>query len=244
MIRTLLVILFLALYILIVGPPAILHCIVTGSPELLYRVGVTGARWAMALGGIRTRVSGVENIPTGPSVFVANHSSNLDPPAVVTAIPQRVAMLGKKEVFRIPLLGRALLLAQFVPVDRADRAAALTSVEEGLKHLQKGVSYLVFPEGTRSADGRMRPFKKGSFIMALRSGVPLVPVSVSGAHRLMRKGSMVLRAGEIGVHFGAPIPVAGYSMEQREDLMQAVEQAIARHLPEDQQPARSTSEPA
>lgn len=244
MIRTLLVVLFLALYILIAGPPAILHCLATGSPELLFRVGVRGARWAMVLSGVRTRVSGIENIPSGPCVFVANHCSNLDPPAVVTSIPRRVAMLGKKEVFRIPLLGRALLLAQFVPVDRADRAAALSSVEQGLKHLRHGVSYLVFPEGTRSPDGRMRPFKKGSFVMALRSGAPIVPVSVVGAHRLMPKGSFVLTPGVVGVHFGPLIRVDGYSMEQREDLIGAVEEAVARHLPEDQQPRPSTSAPA
>lgn len=226
----------LSLYILGAAPVFILHCLVTGSPELLYRVGVAGARWALRFSGVRTRVSGVENIPTGPCIFVANHVSNLDPPVVVAAIPRRVALLAKKEVFRVPLLARALLLAQFVPVDRTDRAAALVSVEQALKHMKAGVSFLIFPEGTRSPDGRMRPFKKGSFVMAIRAGVPLVPVSVVGAHKLMRKGSVALVPGEVSVTFGPPISVAGHSLDSRDDLLEVVERAVAQGLPEDQQP--------
>jgi 1-acyl-sn-glycerol-3-phosphate acyltransferase len=170
---------------------------------------------------------------------VANHVSNLDPPVVVTAIPRRVALLGKKEVFRVPLLGRALLLAQMVPVDRADPGAARGSVERALENLQAGVSYLTFPEGTRSPDGRMQPFKKGSFVMAIRAGVPIVPVSVIGAHLRMPKGSLALRPGEVGVRFGEPIQVHGYSEKDRDALLRLVHAAVAKYLPEDQQPLKS-----
>ena len=104
MIRTLIVVLFLALYVLLLGPPFILHCILTGSPELLYRVGVNAARLALRIGGVRVRATGVENIPAGACVFAANHVSNIDPPAVVCAIPRRVGLLAKREVFRVPLL--------------------------------------------------------------------------------------------------------------------------------------------
>ena len=212
MLRTLLVALFLAVYVLAAGPVFIAHCLLTGSPELLYRVGLAGACWALRLAGV-------------------------DPPAVACAIPQRVALLAKKEVFRIPLLARAFLLAQMIPVDRADRASALASVELAIKNLRSGVSYLIFPEGTRSPDGRMKPFKKGSFVMAIRAGVPIVPVSVSGAHHLMRKGSIAIRPGEVGVHFGAPISMQGFSVEERDKLVRLVEQAVAQHLPDEQQPA-------
>jgi len=240
-IRTLLVILFLSLYILLAGPIFILHCILTGSPERLYWVGVAGARWALRLAGVRTRVTGAGNIPAGPCIFVANHISNVDPPAVVAAIPRRVALLAKKEVFRIPVLARALLLAQMIPVDRNDRNAAMVSVDQALANLRGGVSYLIFPEGTRSPDGRMRPFKKGSFVLAIRADVPLVPVSVSGAHHLMRKGSWALRPGDVGVVFGEPISVAGFSVDRRDELIRVVEDAIARNLPAEQQPSRSNA---
>ncbi len=237
MIRTCLVVLFLALYILVAAPVMILHCLATGSPERLYWVGVAGARWALALAGVRTMASGAERIPAGPCIFVANHISNIDPPAVVAVIPRRVALLAKKEVFRIPLLARALLLAQIIPVDRSDRAAAMASVEQALGHLRNGVSYLIFPEGTRSPDARMRRFKKGSFVLAIRAGVPIVPVSVSGAHRLMRKGSFALRPGVVHIVFGEPIGTSGYSLEERDELIAQVERAVARNLPDDQQPA-------
>ncbi|MBI3405138.1 MAG: 1-acyl-sn-glycerol-3-phosphate acyltransferase, partial [Acidobacteria bacterium] len=110
------------------------------------------------------------------------------------------------------------------------------SVEQALENLKAGVSYLIFPEGTRSPDGRLRPFKKGSFVMAIRAGVPVVPVSVSGAHKLMRKGSLSLRPGIVSVHFGEPVDVAGYAVEQREELLAIVQRAVAKNLPEDQQP--------
>ncbi len=163
---------------------------------------------------------------------------------MVVALPRRVALLAKKEVFRIPLLARALLLAQMIPVDRSDPSAAKASVEQALVNLKAGVSYLIFPEGTRSPDGRLRPFKKGSFVMAIRAGVPVVPVSVSGAHHLMRKGSLALRPGVVGVHFGQPIATAPFTLEQRDDLIRLVEQAVARNLPPEQQPLPSNGSPA
>lgn len=237
MLRTFIVAVFLAAYTVLVGPPFILHCIVTGSPELLYRVGVAGARFALRLGGVRIRATGQENIPAGVCVFVANHTSNVDPPAVVAAIPRRVALLGKKEVFRIPILRRALLLAEFVPVDRSNRAAAIASVDQAVAHMRKGVSYLVFPEGTRSPDGRLRPFKKGTFVMAIHAGAPVVPVAVVGAHKLMKKGSNALRPGTVEVHFLPAIDSRPYTEAQRDDLRARVEAAIAAHLPPEQQPA-------
>ncbi len=237
MIRTIAVVLFLALYILIAAPVMILHCLITGSPERLYWVGVAGARWALRFGGVHTKVEGLENIPAGACIFVANHISNVDPPAVVCALPRRVALLAKKEVFRIPLLSRALRLAQMIPVDRADKTAAMESVEQALANLRGGTSYLIFPEGTRSPDARMRPFKKGSFILAIRAGVPIVPVSVAGAQHLMRKGSWSLNPGEVQVQIGQPISTGAYSIERRDELIGVVETAVAKNLPEDQQPA-------
>jgi 1-acyl-sn-glycerol-3-phosphate acyltransferase len=236
MLRTLMVGVFLAAYTVVLGPLFILHCILTGSPDLLYRVGVAGARFALWLGGVRIRVTGGHNIPAGVCVFVANHASNVDPPAVVAAIPRRVALLGKKEVFRIPILGRALLLADFVPVDRSNRAAAIASVEQAVAHMKKGVSYLVFPEGTRSPDGRLRPFKKGPFVMAIRAGVHVVPIAVVGAHKRMRKGSNALYPGTMEVHFLPPVESHPYREEQREELRMRVQAAIAARLPAEQQP--------
>ncbi|MBI1749792.1 MAG: 1-acyl-sn-glycerol-3-phosphate acyltransferase [Acidobacteria bacterium] len=238
MLRTVIAVIFLALYILVMGPPLILHCILTRSPELLFRMSVAGARFALVICGIKVAVEGLENIPAGVCIFVANHTSNADPPAVVGAIPRRVALLGKKEVFRVPILGTVLRLAGFVPVDRANRESAIASVDEALENLKGGVSYLVFPEGTRSPDGRLRPFKKGSFVMAIRAQAPIVPVSVIGAHKVMLKGELAAHPGSVTVKFHPPVEVTGYTIEQRDELIVRVHAIVASGLPVDQQPVR------
>jgi len=241
MIRTAVVGLFLLLYILLVAPFFILHCLVTRRVERLYRAGVGGAVFALRLGGIRVRVEGAENIPEGPCVFAANHASNADPPAIVGAIPKRVALLAKKEVFKVPILSRALRLADFVCVDRANKEAARASVEEALERLARGLSFLIFAEGTRSPDGRLRPFKKGAFILAVRAGVPVVPVTIANSHLVMGKASFAIRPGEVLVKFHAPIDARRFTMESAEELIAQTQAAVASALPEDQQPVASAA---
>jgi len=236
MLRTLMAGMFLAVYLLLLGPPLILLCLLFNLPGWIYRVGLTGARGALVLAGIRVVAEGLENVPAGACIFVGNHASNADPLAVASVIPRRLALLGKKEVFRIPILGRALRLANMVPVDRADAEAAKESVEEALEHLKRGVSFLIFPEGTRSLDGRLRPFKKGSFVMAIRAQVPIVPVSVVGAQKIMRKGEFGIQPGIIRVKFHPPTDASAYSLDQRDELLERVYAAVASGLPEAQQP--------
>lgn len=236
MLRSFITVIFLALFLLLAGPPLILHCVVTGSPEFLYRSAVGAAQFALVICGIKVKVEGLGNIPPGVCIFVGNHTSNADPPAVVGAIPRRVALLGKKEVFKVPIFGTALKLAGFVPVDRANRESAIASVDEALEQLKAGVSYLIFPEGTRSPDGRLQPFKKGSFVMAIRAQAPIVPVTVIGAHKVMRKGERAVHPGIVTVKFHPPVEVAGYAVEDRDELIARVQAIVASGLPEDQQP--------
>ena len=241
MLRSSIAVVFLALYILLLGPPLILHCLVTGSPEVMIKLAVAGARFALVICGIKVRVEGLQNISPGVCIFVANHTSNADPPAVVGSIPRRVALLGKKEAFRVPILGTVLKLGGFVPVDRAHREAAMASVEQAIGHLKGGLSFLIFPEGTRSADGRLRPFKKGSFVMAIRAQVPIVPISVIGAHKVMRKGELAAHPGIVTVRFHPPVDVKTFTMKQRDKLVAQVQAIVASGLPEDQQPLLPTT---
>ncbi len=236
MVRLAIVSVFLTLYILVLGPPLILHALVTGSAALLYRAGLGGVQFAMRLVGVRVRAEGLGNIPPGVCVFIANHTSNADPAAVVGAIPRRVAILAKKELFRIPIVSRAFRLAHFVPVDRTNPEAAIASVEKATEYLKEGVSFLIYPEGTRSPDGRLLPFKKGSFVMAIKAGVPIVPVACAGAHRVMGKGELRIHPGEIVVRLQPPIDSSAYSLERRDGLAARVHAAIAAALPPDQQP--------
>jgi 1-acyl-sn-glycerol-3-phosphate acyltransferase len=236
MIRTIAVVLFLAVALLLVMPFFILWTLLTGSADLMYEVAMKTVRASLRIAKIKVRVEGLENIPPGVCIFAANHISNVDPIAFVPAIPRRVSVLLKTELFRIPILSTAMRLAKFVPVDRADKEAAVASVNVALGVLKEGLSLAVYPEGTRSPDGRLKPFKKGTFALAIEAGVPIVPVSISGAQHLMRKGEWTMRPGETVVRFGPSVDASQYPMERRMELLARVEELVAAGLPEDQQP--------
>jgi 1-acyl-sn-glycerol-3-phosphate acyltransferase len=244
MIRSILVVIFLVFYVLFVGIPIILYATLTGSADTLYRMGIRALKGMLWLGGVRLRVEGLENVPAGVCVFVANHASNSDPPAVVVAIPKRVSLLAKKEVFRLPILSAAFRVVGIVPVDRSDPDSAAASVDRAVQALKSGLSFLVYPEGTRSRDGRLLPFKKGTFVMAIAAGVPVVPISVAGAHKIMPKGEWAIRPGGIVVKFHPPVDASRYTFEQRGELLERVQAAVAAGLPEDQQPAAAARETA
>jgi 1-acyl-sn-glycerol-3-phosphate acyltransferase len=237
MIRTAIVAVFLGLYTLVLGPPLIVYTLVTRSGDLMYWVGVKGLVFITRVAGMRVDVEGRENIPSGVCMFAANHTSNADAPAIVGAIPRRLAIFGRKSLFDIPIVGLAFRLAKFVPVDRGNREAALDSVKQAVEYIKTGSSFLVYPEGTRSPDGRMQRFKKGTFVMAIEAGIPIVPVACSGAHRIMKKNSLVIHPGRVTVRFGKPVEASGFTVEQRNALAQQVHDAVAVQLPDDQKPA-------
>jgi 1-acyl-sn-glycerol-3-phosphate acyltransferase len=235
--RTLAAAIFLAVYGVLLGPIFILQAMLSGSVRLLYPVCVGGARIGLRIAGVRPRAEGVENIPAGVCLFVSNHVSNVDPPVVVGSIPGRVALLAKREVFRLPFLGTAMRLGRFIPVKREDPSAARASVRLARKYMKEGISYLIFAEGTRSRDGRLGEFKRGSFLLAIESGAPVVPVSVIGTQHLLPRGAFLIRPGVARVVFHPPVEVTQFSAATRKDLAERVRSAIARALPPDQQPA-------
>jgi len=238
MIRTILAVIYLALGILLVMPWLILWSFLTGSADFMYRVTMRVVRIGVRIMGVRVGVEGTNNIPPGVCIFAANHVSNIDPLAFVPAIPRRVGLLVKSELFRVPILAKAMRMAGFVPVEREKREAAAGSIEEALKYLKEGLSFAVYPEGTRSRDGRMLPFKKGTFLMAVRAKVPVVPVSIVGAQDLMRKGEWAVRPGEVTIRFGPAVDASAYTVEQRAILLARVEELVAAGLPEDQKPRK------
>jgi 1-acyl-sn-glycerol-3-phosphate acyltransferase len=236
MIRTAFVAISLTLCTLVLGPPLIVYTLVTKSATLMYWVGLKCLIGVTRAAGMKVTVEGRENIPAGVCLFAANHTSNADAPAILGAIPRRIAILGRKSLFDIPIIGTAFSLAKFVPVDRENRDAALASVQQAVKYIRDGYSFLVYPEGTRSPDGRLHRFKKGSFAVAIEAGIPVVPVACSGAHRIMKKNSWIIHSGKVRVRFGKPIDASGYTIEQRSELAQRAHDAVAAVLPEDQKP--------
>jgi 1-acyl-sn-glycerol-3-phosphate acyltransferase len=236
MIRALFVYAYIALGTLLVLPWLILWTLLTKNPDALYFTAMRAIRLLLRLTGIRVRIEGLENIPSDPCVFAANHISALDPMAFIPAIPRRVAILVKTELFKVPILGTAMRVSQFVPVDRAVKESAALSVTRSVERLRQGISLAIYPEGTRSPDGRLRPFKRGAFSMATQAHVPVVPVSIAGAQKLMRKGSWKISSGDVGVRFGHPVQASENTLDGRDELLSRVESLVAQALPPDQQP--------
>jgi len=227
---------FLSLYVLIVGPPLLIYTFVTKHVDPLYWAGVKGVMFFVNCVGVRVHIKGIERIPPGTCIFAANHTSSADAPAVVGAIPRRIAILLKRSLFEWPIVGQAFHLAHFIPVDRFNRESAIDSLEKATVAIRNGQSFLIYPEGTRSPDGRLGEFKKGTAVMAIKAGVPLVPVACSGAHRVMEKRKLKINPGDILVEFLEPIDSTTYSLEDREVLIKELHDRVAAGLPPDQRP--------
>lgn len=232
MIRTIVGVTFLSLFTIFVGLPIIAFSLLTGTSDVLYRWGRWGIGASMRLAGVRVRTEGVENIPQGVCVFAANHVSNLDPPAALIGVPRRISFLAKKEIFGVPVVRTALRLGKIVPVDREHTDAAIASIDHAVGILREGISFFVFPEGTRSSDGNLKAFKKGTFVMAIQAGVPVVPVSILGSRERMPKGKLSTVPGEIVLRFGAPIDSTQYGVDERKELLDRVRAAVAAGLQE------------
>ncbi len=221
---------FIANMVLLGIPSALLFipwCRLTGNVLPLYKATRFMLASSCRLAGVRLRAQGLENVPRDRAcIFMSNHVSNLDPPALIALIPGRTSAFMKRSLMNMPILGTGFRQGEFIAVDRTgSRADAQRSVTEAQRVLAKGVHITTFVEGTRSPDGRMLPFKKGPFFLAMASGAPCVPVSIHGTEKMMRKGSLRIHPGIADVTFHPPIEPARFA--SREELMHAVRTAIA-----------------
>jgi 1-acyl-sn-glycerol-3-phosphate acyltransferase len=221
----------------IAGFVGIPYTLLIGDITRLYRAAMWVTNAGVRAAGIKIDIGGFENIPAGRScIFMSNHVSNLDPPVTIPLIPGRSSVLLKKELMNIPILGRAMGMAKFVPVERGSRRdAAQASVAAAADALRSGLHMLVYPEGTRSLDGRLSAFKKGPFFLAQETKAPIIPVAVSGTQNMMRKGSSAITPGVARIQLLPAIDPADY--ETRDELMRAVRNAIAEALPAEMKPA-------
>jgi 1-acyl-sn-glycerol-3-phosphate acyltransferase len=206
--------------------------VLTGNVGPLYTVSCAIVRAGFLVAGIRIRVEGLERVPAGRAcIFMSNHVSNLDPPALIPRIPGRTAAFSKRSIMKLPALGYAMRLADFIPVDRRGNVeSAQQSIAAAKAVLGKGLHITTFVEGTRSKDGRMLPFKKGPFYLAKETGAPCIPVSIYGTETLMAKGNAAIHPGTVRVIFHAPVEPSDF--ETREELLAAVRTVIASGLPE------------
>ncbi len=209
------------------GLSGALILLVVPSPAFARRWQKLWGKLVVAAAGVRLEIEGTDQIdPSQTYLFISNHLSNLDIPVLFVAVPQGVAFVAKKVLFYIPLFGWYLKAAGFVGINRRDLSQAKASLGLAATAARRGRSIVIFAEGTRSSDGSLQVFKKGPFHVALGSGVPIVPVSISGSFAVLPKGAWQIRPQPITVVFGKPIPIAPYLPDRREALSQAVREQI------------------
>ena len=206
--------------------------LISGNVGPLYATGCWVVRAAIRVAGIRLRIEGREHIPAGRAcIFMANHVSNLDAPALISHLPGRTSVFLKRPLMKLPILGYAFKLGGFIPVDRTgDAAEAQLAVADAQRILDGGLHITTFVEGMRSTDGRMLPFKKGPFYLAKDSGAPCIPVSIYGSEKILPWGSLSIHPGAVHIVFHPLLDPASYAT--RDELSDAVRAVIASALPE------------
>ena len=223
------------LYLLFLVPFTLfcsLSAVTAGLFDASGRAGHACARfwslWCMRVARIRLVVTGLELVPTsGPVIYMGNHQGNFDIHALCVAIPRLFSWVAKEELFRVPVFGAAMRRAGYIPLDRSDGRKALKSMRLAAERIAGGTSVVIFPEGTRTPDGALLPFKRGAFLLAVKAGVPIVPFTINGSREINPANRLELRPGTVSVSFAAPIPTADCS---ERELMEQVRAAIAARL--------------
>jgi 1-acyl-sn-glycerol-3-phosphate acyltransferase len=205
---------------------------ISGDISLLYSMFMWGAWNGVRLTGVSVETVGLDQLDAaGAYIFMSNHVSNLDPPILIPLIPRRTSVMVKKELFSYPILGKAMRMGSLVPVDRGNRDAGIEAVKAAKKVVGQGLNMTIYVEGKRSFDGKLLPFKKGPFYLAMECGVPVVPVTIAGTHYAMPKKRFAIRPGTVKVIFHEPIEPKDFG--SRECLMEKVRAAIDSGLAEE-----------
>jgi 1-acyl-sn-glycerol-3-phosphate acyltransferase len=222
----LLVLIYVVAVLLLI--PVLLVCMLFGARAPIVAVGKWGMRVSRRVLGVPVDVRGLENVDaTRPLVFMANHASFLDGPILFMLIPQPVRVIVKKGVGRIPIVGPGMRFMGFLTVDRKGAREGKARIETAIRAMKENAdSFLVFPEGTRTRDGRLGPFRRGGFFLAVETGAPIVPIAVRGTFAMMPRGQWYVRRGRVRVDFLSPVPSGEYSIETMPALMDRVRTAI------------------
>lgn len=224
---------FIVLYTIILSLLALISAIIDRSFKTYFFLTKIFSNGILLIAGVRLEVSGYENFDKGSIyVFVSNHSSQFDIPALQSAVPQKFSIVYKKELGKIPLFGWQMRQGPYIMIDRKNIEDALKSIERAKKMMSdKKFSVLLFAEGTRSKTGEVQPFKRGAFYLASRVGFPIVPVSVTGTEKILPKGRLKIKSGTIKIHFDKPIPTENINTRKEElELMEKVRDIVIQNI--------------
>ncbi len=227
MFRTLYIAIWVVFATLVLGVVLIVLSFFVKSGNPLHKIARFWGRSILAVSRLKVTVEGLSAIDhERPYIYMANHQSNFDIPVLLGHLTVQFRWLAKIELFKIPVFGHAMRKAGYISIDRSNRRSAIKSLKAAAEQIKNGVSVLIFPEGTRSLDGKIRPFKKGGFVMAIDSGIPIVPVTISGTRAIMTKGKLRINPGHVRMRILQPINTSAYTRETKEALMEHVRRII------------------
>jgi 1-acyl-sn-glycerol-3-phosphate acyltransferase len=219
--------LWAAIATIILGIPVMIAGLMSRTGNLAFSISKLWAYTMLAVSFVRTQIKNKEKIRKGTSyIIISNHQSLFDIISIVTTLGIQFRWLIKKEVLKIPIFGYALYASRNIFIDRSNTTKAIESINKGIDRLPKGVSVMVFAEGTRSSDGQIHEFKKGGFMVAVAHKIPILPVTVNGSRRVLPKGSLVVKPGKIQIVIGDPIDTSGYTNATAQELIDKTRQVV------------------
>ena len=225
--HTALIILWVVFATIFLGTVVIIIAMFSKKGNVPHLVARLWGRSILFVSGVHVDVKGLEHIPAGRScILMANHQSNFDIPVLLGRLPIQFRWLAKEELFRIPIFGRGMRGCGYISIDRTNRKLAFQSLKEAARKIREGVSVMIFPEGTRSRDGKIRPFKKGGFVLSVDAGVPILPIIIYGTHTIMPKGRLLVKSQDVRMEILAPIHTSEYTRKTKDALMEKVRMTI------------------
>ena len=231
MIKTFFVICWIIIATIFFGTLAMLTGFFSKTGNIPHKVATAWARTILFVSRVKIHTRGVENLDTGKSyIFMANHQSNFDILAVFAGLPFQFRWLAKAELFKIPIFAQGMRGCGYISIDRSNRESAFKSLREAAEKIKNGASVMIFPEGTRSKDGNLLPFKKGGFVLSQGAGVPIVPIAITGSLEIMPKTTMRIKSGEILITILQPIDTQLYKDKKKEILMEMVNERLCNEL--------------